>query len=169
MMSNLRLCFQLDTHTDWSLSANGCNFIVEFMWSKSMSPLPVLEVFSFTFSISDIWKWTIPKLNTWKIIKDFIKQMECNSTFQLTTPIRYGLPASPNACDMRIWKASAVDRLFGITTYWKWNGMFRFDSSGPTSYGNLTIWSQWNNHEFGHGQESDWFIFILIFILKIPS
>lgn len=33
-------------------------------------------------------------------------------------PIMYGLPASPNACEIRIWKASAVDRLVGITTYW---------------------------------------------------
>lgn len=33
------------------------------------------------------------------------------------TPTRYGEPASPNACDMRIWKASAVDLLVGTTTY----------------------------------------------------
>lgn len=35
--------------------------------------------------------------------------------------MKYGLPASPNACDMRIWKASAVDRLVGNTTYCKNN------------------------------------------------
>lgn len=33
------------------------------------------------------------------------------------SPTKYGEPASPNACDMRIWNASAVDRLVGTTTY----------------------------------------------------
>ena len=36
-----------------------------------------------------------------------------------TTPMRYGLPASPNAWDMRIWNALAVDRRVGITIYCK--------------------------------------------------
>lgn len=36
---------------------------------------------------------------------------------ELTTPTRYGLPASPSACEISIWNASAVDRLTGITTY----------------------------------------------------
>lgn len=35
----------------------------------------------------------------------------------LTKPIKYGLPASPKACEINIWKASAVDRLVGKTTY----------------------------------------------------
>mgnify|MGYP007007722664 CR=1 FL=1 len=35
----------------------------------------------------------------------------------LTTPIRYGLPASPKACDKSNWKPSAVDLLIGIITY----------------------------------------------------
>ena len=33
--------------------------------------------------------------------------------------MRYGLPASPNAWDMRIWNALAVERLVGITMYCK--------------------------------------------------
>lgn len=33
------------------------------------------------------------------------------------SPTKYGEPASPNACDMRIWNASAVDLLVGTTTY----------------------------------------------------
>ena len=37
----------------------------------------------------------------------------------LTIPMRYGLPASPNAWETRIWRASAVDLLVGTTTYWK--------------------------------------------------
>lgn len=36
---------------------------------------------------------------------------------ELTTPTRYGLPASPSACEISIWNASAVDRLTGTTTY----------------------------------------------------
>lgn len=36
----------------------------------------------------------------------------------LTAPTRYGLPASPSACEIRIWKASAVERRFGTTTYY---------------------------------------------------
>jgi hypothetical protein len=36
---------------------------------------------------------------------------------ELTTPTRYGLPASPSACEKSIWNASAVDRLTGVTTY----------------------------------------------------
>jgi hypothetical protein len=36
---------------------------------------------------------------------------------ELTTPTRYGLPASPSACEISIWNASAVDRRTGITTY----------------------------------------------------
>lgn len=53
----------------------------------------------------------------------FQQELQCvfwRKKFQkspLTTPIRYGLPASPKACDIRIWKASAVDRRFGNTTY----------------------------------------------------
>lgn len=33
------------------------------------------------------------------------------------TPTRYGLEESPNACDIKICKASAVERLVGTTTY----------------------------------------------------
>lgn len=33
-------------------------------------------------------------------------------------PTKYGEPASPKACDMRIWNASAVDLLVGTTTYY---------------------------------------------------
>lgn len=36
-----------------------------------------------------------------------------------TKPIKYGLPASPNACEINIWKASAVERRVGKTTYCK--------------------------------------------------
>jgi hypothetical protein len=38
----------------------------------------------------------------------------------LTTPIKYGLPASPNACDNKICTDSAAERLVGITQYWKY-------------------------------------------------
>lgn len=38
--------------------------------------------------------------------------------FLLTTPIKNGLPASPNACAISNWKPSAVERLVGITTYY---------------------------------------------------
>lgn len=34
-----------------------------------------------------------------------------------TTPIRYGLPASPSRCEMTICRASAVARRVGTTTY----------------------------------------------------
>lgn len=34
-----------------------------------------------------------------------------------TTPIRYGLPASPSRCEMTICSASAVERRVGMTTY----------------------------------------------------
>ena len=36
----------------------------------------------------------------------------------LTEPMRYGLPASPSRWESTIWKASAVERRVGITTYW---------------------------------------------------
>lgn len=55
--------------------------------------------------------------------KNYLNEMResiVQKLLKLTKPIKYGLPASPSACDMRIWKASAVDRLVGITTYWKW-------------------------------------------------
>lgn len=35
------------------------------------------------------------------------------------TPTKYGDDESPNACDIKICNASAVDRLVGTTTYWK--------------------------------------------------
>lgn len=34
----------------------------------------------------------------------------------LTRPIRYGLPASPRRCDVKLWKATAVALRVGITT-----------------------------------------------------
>jgi len=34
-----------------------------------------------------------------------------------TSPTRYGLPASPNAWDSRIWTASADDRRVGMIMY----------------------------------------------------
>ena len=36
-----------------------------------------------------------------------------------TCPIKYGLPASPNKCEIKICTASAAERLVGITTYCK--------------------------------------------------
>lgn len=35
----------------------------------------------------------------------------------LTTPIKYGLPASPSRCEKTICRASAVERRVGTTTY----------------------------------------------------
>ena len=35
-----------------------------------------------------------------------------------TSPTMYGDPASPNAWEIRIEKASAVERLVGMTTYY---------------------------------------------------
>lgn len=46
-----------------------------------------------------------------------LKKLSLVSHNQLTTPTKYGLPASPNACEIKIWNASAVDRRVGTTTY----------------------------------------------------
>lgn len=54
--------------------------------------------------------------------------------------MRYGLPASPNACDIKIWKASAVLRLLGSTTYYRNIKMicrtFLYGKNRKSSYSN---------------------------------
>uniref|UniRef100_A0A2M3ZUA5 Putative secreted peptide n=1 Tax=Anopheles braziliensis TaxID=58242 RepID=A0A2M3ZUA5_9DIPT len=52
----------------------------------------------------------------------------------LTNPTKYGLPASPNACEINIWNASAVERRVGTTTYSRMSAtiaQLRFSATSP--------------------------------------
>jgi hypothetical protein len=50
-------------------------------------------------------------------------KQHCEDT-ELTHPTRYGLTASPSACAISIWIASAVDRRVGATLYCNTNSKF---------------------------------------------
>ena len=83
-------------------------------------------------NISYIYQYQFKKSSTIILTRgDEICRCRFHITKVLTTPMRYGEPASPKAWLVRIWTASAVPRQAGDTTYSRMSAtmlQFRFNA-----------------------------------------
>lgn len=81
-------------------------------WTKVESGVTALAMVVVAFSATcEKLSMTRPKLASRSVLR------RIGFSDSDIRPTKYGEPASPKACDMRIWNASAVDLLVGTTTY----------------------------------------------------